>query len=107
MESLQSESSESGDVLYSINNKGAEYECQDVVLNVYCRVGEGTMAGVDVIASNQAEFFLIGQPLADGLCPKKEVEQATQVSSGDMSLFHDTVDPCFLILRNTDTCIDW
>eukprot|EP00957_Ditylum_brightwellii_P117695 8977766-Ditylum_brightwellii.AAC.1 len=64
MESLQSESSESGDALYSIDDKGAEYECRDAVLNVYCGVGEGTMAGVDVIASNRAEFFLIGQPLA-------------------------------------------
>lgn len=43
--------------------KRAEYENRDAVLNVYCGVSEGIVAGVDVLSSNRAEFFLVGRPL--------------------------------------------
>ncbi|KAL9185086.1 hypothetical protein ACHAXT_002863 [Thalassiosira profunda] len=54
-----------GEVLYRLQDKNAEYEERDAVLNVYCGVSEGIMAGIDVVANNRAEFFLIGKPLKD------------------------------------------
>ncbi|KAL7552056.1 hypothetical protein ACHAWF_015258 [Thalassiosira exigua] len=54
-----------GEVLYRFQDKGAEYEERGAVLNVYCGVGEGVMAGVDVVANGRAEFFLVGRPLKD------------------------------------------
>ena len=33
------------------------------ILTVYCGVSEGIMAGVNVVANNRAEFFLVGKPL--------------------------------------------
>jgi hypothetical protein len=39
------------------------------LLTVYCGVSEGIMAGVNVVANNRAEFFLVGKPL------KGKVEQ--------------------------------
>lgn len=32
-------------------------------LTVYCGISEGIMAGVNVVANNRAEFFLVGKPL--------------------------------------------
>ena len=52
-----------GEVLYNFQDKNAKYEKRGAVLNVYCGVSEGIMAGVDVVSSNRAEFFLIGKPL--------------------------------------------
>mmetsp|Transcript_5910 Transcript_5910/g.13459 ORF Transcript_5910/g.13459 Transcript_5910/m.13459 type:complete len:2439 (+) Transcript_5910:2-7318(+) len=54
-----------GEVLYKLQDKHAEYEKRGSVLNVYCGVSEGIMAGVDVVANNRAEFFLVGKPLKD------------------------------------------
>ncbi|KAL7530564.1 hypothetical protein ACHAXR_003563, partial [Thalassiosira sp. AJA248-18] len=54
-----------GDVMYNLQDKNAQYEERGSVLNVYCGVSEGIMAGVDVVASNRAEFFLVGKPLKD------------------------------------------
>jgi hypothetical protein len=52
-----------GGVLYNFQDKSAEYEERGAILNVYCGVSEGIMAGVDVVSSSRAEFFLIGKPL--------------------------------------------
>ena len=52
-----------GGVLYKFQDKDAEYEDRSSVLNVYCGVSEGIMAGIDVVSSNRAEFFLIGKPM--------------------------------------------
>eukprot|EP00984_Skeletonema_dohrnii_P021840 scaffold11014_cov110-Skeletonema_dohrnii-CCMP3373.AAC.1 len=54
-----------GEVLYNFQDKSAEYEERGAILNVYCGVSEGIMAGVDVVSSSRAEFFLIGKPLKD------------------------------------------
>lgn len=48
-----------GEVLYKLQDTHAEYEERTSVLNVYCGVSEGTMAGVDVVANSRAEFFLV------------------------------------------------
>jgi class 3 adenylate cyclase len=52
-----------GEVMYKLEDKNAEYEQRGAVLNVYCGVSEGVVAGIDVVADNRAEFFLIGKPL--------------------------------------------
>jgi class 3 adenylate cyclase len=52
-------------VMYSILDKGAEYEDREARLSVHCGISEGIMAGVDIIAAGRAEFFLIGKPLTD------------------------------------------
>jgi len=52
-----------GEVLYKFEDKNAQYEKRGGVLNVYCGVSEGVLAGVDVVSSNRAEFFLIGAPM--------------------------------------------
>ena len=52
-----------GEVLYRYQDKNAEYEERGAVLNVYCGVSEGIMAGIDVVANSRAEFFLVGRPL--------------------------------------------
>lgn len=52
-----------GEVLYKYQDKDAEYEERGAKLNVYCGVSHGIMAGIDVVSSNRAEFFLIGDPL--------------------------------------------
>lgn len=52
-----------GEVLYRYQDKNAEYEERGAVLNVYCGVSEGIMAGIDVVANSRAEFFLVGKPL--------------------------------------------
>ena len=52
-----------GEVLYKFEDKNAQYEHRGAVLNVYCGVSEGIMAGIDVVSSNRAEFFLVGTPL--------------------------------------------
>ena len=52
-----------GEVLYKLQDKNAEYEERGATLNVYCGVTEGIMAGIDVVANNRAEFFLVGKPL--------------------------------------------
>ena len=51
------------EVLYLMKDKNTEYEEKESVLNVYCGVSEGIMAGVDVVAGKRAEFFLVGRPL--------------------------------------------
>ncbi len=50
-------------VLRSIKGESVDFEERSAVLNVYCGVSEGYMAGIDVIARDRAEYFLIGQPL--------------------------------------------
>lgn len=40
-----------------------QYDERMALLTVYCGVSEGVMAGVNVVANNRAEFFLVGQPL--------------------------------------------
>ncbi len=52
-----------GGVLYNFQDKSAEYEERGAILNAYCGVSEGVMAGVDVVSSSRAEYFLIGKPL--------------------------------------------
>ena len=52
-----------GEVLYKFKDKGTEYEERGATLNVYCGVSEGIMAGIDVVSTSRAEFFLIGAPL--------------------------------------------
>ena len=52
-----------GHALYSFQDKNAKYEEREAILNVYCGISEGIMAGVDVVAGMRSEFFLIGQPL--------------------------------------------
>eukprot|EP00956_Cyclotella_meneghiniana_P006279 scaffold8233_cov46-Cyclotella_meneghiniana.AAC.1 len=54
-----------GEVLYKFEDKNAQYEKRGGVLNVYCGVSEGVLAGVDVVSSNRAEFFLIGAPMEE------------------------------------------
>ena len=54
---------EQGHALYKFQDKNAKYEERDAILNVYCGISEGIMAGVDVVAGKRSEFFLIGQPL--------------------------------------------
>lgn len=50
-------------VLRSIKGESVHFEERSAVLNVYCGVSEGYMAGIDVVARDRAEYFLIGQPL--------------------------------------------
>lgn len=57
-------------VRYTIKDKYEEYEDKEAILNVYCGVAEGIMAGVNVVATDDAEFFLIGKPLS-GKSPLK------------------------------------
>ena len=52
-----------GEVLYRIQDKNTEYEERGSTLTVYCGVSEGIMVGIDVVANNRAEFFLVGRPL--------------------------------------------
>lgn len=40
-----------------------QYDERTALLTVYCGVSEGVMAGVNVVANNRAEFFLVGKPL--------------------------------------------
>lgn len=54
-----------GEVLYRIQDKNTEYEERGSTLTVYCGVSEGIMVGIDVVANNRAEFFLVGRPLKD------------------------------------------
>lgn len=49
--------------MYKLQDKNAEYKEREALLNVYCGVSEGVVAGIDVVAANRAEFFLIGKPL--------------------------------------------
>ena len=62
-ESSGNSSRSQGEVLYRYQDKNAEYEERGAVLNVYCGVSEGIMAGIDVVANSRAEFFLVGRPL--------------------------------------------
>lgn len=61
--SVASSDRSQGDVLYKYQDKNAKYEERGSILNVYCGVSEGVMAGIDVLSSNRAEFFLFGKPL--------------------------------------------
>lgn len=47
----------------AVNN--IQYDERMAILTVYCGVSEGIMAGVNVVANNRAEFFLVGKPLKD------------------------------------------
>lgn len=61
------EANKESHVMYNLEDKDARYEEREARLYVYCGIGEGIMGGVDLIAGERAEFFLIGQPLTGEL----------------------------------------